>query len=100
MPAGWSGRRLVYLSSGSHFSGRAVLDRVDWQGLSPGSYADSKLFVTALAASVARLRPGTPSNAVDPGWVPAKMGGPSAPDDLNSAIKHRSGSPPATTWRP
>ncbi|PBC65707.1 short-chain dehydrogenase [Streptomyces sp. Tue6028] len=74
--------RLVYLSSSSHFSGRPVLDGVDWQGRSRGSYADSKLFVTALAAGVARLRPGTPSNAVDPGWVPTKMGGPSAPDDL------------------
>lgn len=74
--------RLVYLSSGSHFSGRPALDRVDWLGRSPGSYADSKLFVTALAAAVARLRPGTSSNAVDPGWVPTKMGGPSAPDDL------------------
>ncbi|MGW5330932.1 SDR family NAD(P)-dependent oxidoreductase [Streptomyces sp. NPDC004014] len=74
--------RLVYLSSSSHFSGRPVLQGVDWQGLSRGSYADSKLFVTALAAAVARLRPSTPSNAVDPGWVPTKMGGPSAPDDL------------------
>ncbi|MFF8597181.1 hypothetical protein ACF061_38455 [Streptomyces sp. NPDC015220] len=38
--------------------------------------------MTALAAAVARLWPGAPSNAVDPGWVPTKMGGPSAPDDL------------------
>ncbi|MFF5897560.1 SDR family NAD(P)-dependent oxidoreductase [Streptomyces argenteolus] len=74
--------RLVYLSSGSHFSGRPAVDGVDWQGLSPGSYADSKLFVTTLAATVARLRPGTPSNSVDPGWVPTKMGGPGAPADL------------------
>ncbi|MEU5660382.1 SDR family NAD(P)-dependent oxidoreductase [Streptomyces sp. NPDC047737] len=80
-------RRLVYLSSGSHFSGSPVLEGVDWTGLSPGSYADSKLFVTALAAAVAGLRPGTPSNAVDPGWVPTKMGGPGAPDDLE--LGHR-----------
>ncbi|WP_030935048.1 SDR family NAD(P)-dependent oxidoreductase [Streptomyces sp. NRRL B-24720] len=76
-------RRLVYLSSSSHFSGRPALDGVDWQGQSSGSYADSKLFVTTLAAAVARLRPGTLSNAVDPGWVPTKMGGPGAPDDLD-----------------
>ncbi|GAA2514864.1 SDR family NAD(P)-dependent oxidoreductase [Streptomyces levis] len=79
--------RLVYLSSGSHYSGRPVLDGVDWRGGSAGSYADSKLFVTALAAAVARLRPGVPSNAVDPGWVPTKMGGPGAPDDLE--LGHR-----------
>ncbi|MBY8881181.1 SDR family NAD(P)-dependent oxidoreductase [Actinacidiphila acidipaludis] len=75
-------RRLVYLSSGSHYQGRPVLDGVDWRGESAGSYADSKLYVTALAAAVARLRPAVLSNAVDPGWVPTKMGGPQAPDDL------------------
>lgn len=80
-------RRLVYLSSSSHFSGRPSLTGVDWQGTSAGSYADSKLFVTTLAAAVARLRPGVPSNAVDPGWVPTRMGGPSAPDDLE--LGHR-----------
>ncbi|MET7477046.1 SDR family NAD(P)-dependent oxidoreductase [Streptomyces sp. NPDC005648] len=80
-------RRLVYLSSNSHFSGRPSLAAVDWRGKSAGSYADSKLFVTTLAAAVARLRTGVLSNAVDPGWVPTKMGGPSAPDDLE--LGHR-----------
>jgi NAD(P)-dependent dehydrogenase (short-subunit alcohol dehydrogenase family) len=75
-------RRLVYLSSSSHFEGRPSLAGVDWRGRSAGSYADSKLFVTTLAAAVARLRPGLLSNAVDPGWVPTRMGGPDAPDDL------------------
>ncbi|MFE0331103.1 SDR family NAD(P)-dependent oxidoreductase [Streptomyces sp. NPDC058960] len=80
-------RRLVYLSSSSHFGGRPSLAGIDWQGRSPGSYSDSKLFVTTLAAAVARLRPGVLSNAVDPGWVPTKMGGPGAPDDLE--LGHR-----------
>lgn len=80
-------RRLVYLSSGSHFDGRPSLAGVDWRGRSAGSYADSKLFVTTLAAAVARLRPATVSNAVDPGWVPTRMGGPHAPDDLE--LGHR-----------
>ncbi|RZB14389.1 SDR family NAD(P)-dependent oxidoreductase [Streptomyces sp. F001] len=80
-------RRLVYLSSSSHFGGRPSLPGIDWQGRSAGSYSDSKLFVTTLAAAVARLRPGVLSNAVDPGWVPTKMGGPDAPDDLE--LGHR-----------
>lgn len=80
-------RRLVYLSSGSHFDGRPSLKGVDWRGTSAGSYSDSKLFVTALAAAVARLRPDVLSNAVDPGWVPTRMGGPGAPDDLE--LGHR-----------
>ena len=75
-------QRLVYLSSSEHYSGRASLASVDWSGRRAGSYSDSKLFVTTLAAAVARLWPDVFSNAVDPGWVPTRMGGPGAPDDL------------------
>ncbi len=70
--------RLVYLTSGMHRGGRP-----DVTALGPGgSYSDSKLFVTTLAAAVARLWPEVYSNSVDPGWVPTKMGGSGAPDDL------------------
>jgi NAD(P)-dependent dehydrogenase (short-subunit alcohol dehydrogenase family) len=76
-------QRLVYVSSDMHRGGRADLARIDWSGRSvPGSYSDSKLFVTTLAAAVARILPSVIGNAVDPGWVPTRMGGPSAPDDL------------------
>jgi NAD(P)-dependent dehydrogenase (short-subunit alcohol dehydrogenase family) len=76
-------QRLVYLSSSMHRRGRPSLTGMDWSGDSAtGSYSDSKLFVTTLAAAVARLWPDVFSNAVDPGWVPTKMGGPGAPDDL------------------
>jgi NAD(P)-dependent dehydrogenase (short-subunit alcohol dehydrogenase family) len=74
--------RLVYLSSGAHRSGRASLDGIDWNGRTTRSYSDSKLFVTTLAVAAARLWPDVLSNAVDPGWVPTRMGGPGAPDDL------------------
>jgi NAD(P)-dependent dehydrogenase (short-subunit alcohol dehydrogenase family) len=75
-------QRLVYLSSSAHYSGRPSLAGVDWSGRRSRSYSDSKLFVTTLAAAVARLWPNVFSNAVDPGWVPTRMGGPGAPDDL------------------
>jgi NAD(P)-dependent dehydrogenase (short-subunit alcohol dehydrogenase family) len=75
-------QRLIYLSSSEHRSGRADLASADWGGRTTGSYPDSKLFVTTLAAAVARLWPDVISSAVDPGWVPTKMGGPGAPDDL------------------
>lgn len=75
--------RLVYLSSGMHRGGRATLDHVDWSGRrATASYSDSKLFVTTLALAFAGLWPDVLSNAVDPGWVPTRMGGASAPDDL------------------
>jgi NAD(P)-dependent dehydrogenase (short-subunit alcohol dehydrogenase family) len=76
-------QRLVYLSSGMHHGGRAKLTGLDWSGRSrTGSYSDSKLFVTTLAVAVARIWPDVYSNAVNPGWVPTRMGGPGAPDDL------------------
>ncbi|MGO4592246.1 SDR family NAD(P)-dependent oxidoreductase [Leifsonia sp. 2TAF2] len=80
--------RHVYLSSGMHRGGHPRLDGLDWSGRrATASYSDSKLMVTALAAAVPRLRPGVFSNAVDPGWVPTRMGGRSAPDDLE--LGHR-----------
>jgi NAD(P)-dependent dehydrogenase (short-subunit alcohol dehydrogenase family) len=75
-------QRLIYLSSSDHYSGRPSLTGIDWSGRRTGSYADSKLFVTTLAVAVARRWAEVTSNAVDPGWVPTKMGGPGAPDDL------------------
>jgi NAD(P)-dependent dehydrogenase (short-subunit alcohol dehydrogenase family) len=78
-------RRLIYLSSGMHRSGSASLRDIDWVERpwnASEAYSDSKLYVTTLAFAVARLWPDVFSNAVDPGWVPTKMGGPGAPDDL------------------
>jgi NAD(P)-dependent dehydrogenase (short-subunit alcohol dehydrogenase family) len=76
-------QRLIYLSSGMHHGGRADLGALDWNGQrKTGSYSDSKLFVTTLAVAVARLWPDVSSNAVDPGWLPTRRGGPGAPDDL------------------
>lgn len=76
--------RLVYLSSGMHRGGHAALAGLDG-GSRHGrsfSYSDSKLLVATLAAAVARRWPDVLSNSVDPGWVPTRMGGPGAPDDL------------------
>jgi len=40
------------------------------------------LFDTVLAFAIARRWPDVLGNAVEPGWVATKMGGPGAPDDL------------------
>lgn len=75
--------RLVYLSSGMHRGGSPALATADWSGdRREGDYSDSKLYVTTLMAALARRWPGTLVNAVDPGWVPTRMGGRNAPDDL------------------
>jgi NAD(P)-dependent dehydrogenase (short-subunit alcohol dehydrogenase family) len=77
--------RLIYLSSSMHYGGEASLRDVDWterRWNTNQAYSDSKLFITALAIALAKRWPKTVSSAVDPGWVPTKMGGAGAPDDL------------------
>ncbi len=83
----WMNRpsRLVYMSSGLHRDGDASLRDIDWTARrwnGVQAYCDSKLFITALAFAVARRWPDVHVNAVDPGWVPTRMGGAGAPDDL------------------
>jgi NAD(P)-dependent dehydrogenase (short-subunit alcohol dehydrogenase family) len=92
-------QRLIYLSSSEHRSGRPRLSGIDWSGRrTTGSYPDSKLFVTTLAVAVARIWPEVFSNAVDPGWVPTRMGGPGAPDNLR--LGHLTQEWPATSEDP
>ncbi len=79
-------KRLVYLSSGLHFQGDASLKDLlwkqrPWQG--QPAYSDSKLHDVLLAFAVARRWPEVFSNALAPGWVATKMGGPRATDDLD-----------------
>ncbi|MBX5172620.1 SDR family NAD(P)-dependent oxidoreductase [Rhizobium sp. NZLR1b] len=77
--------RLIYLTSGMHRSGGSALDDIDWKRRpwnASQAYSESKLYIATLAAAVARHWPDVLSNAVDPGWVPTKMGGAGAPDDL------------------
>jgi NAD(P)-dependent dehydrogenase (short-subunit alcohol dehydrogenase family) len=77
--------RLVYISSGMHLGANGNLGDIDWTGRrwsASAAYSESKLCVSALSASVARHWPAVLSNSVDPGWVPTRMGGPGAPDDL------------------
>lgn len=79
--------RLIYLSSGLHRGGEGSLADIDWASRpwdTAKAYAESKLQVVALALAFARRWPQTLSNAVDPGWVRTRMGGPSAPVDLET----------------
>ena len=81
-------KRLVYLSSGLHRSGDASLKDLLWEHRpwdGQQAYSDTKLHDVLLAFAVARLWPDVLSNALEPGWVPTKMGGPGAPDDIDAA---------------
>jgi NAD(P)-dependent dehydrogenase (short-subunit alcohol dehydrogenase family) len=80
--------RLVYLSSGMHLGGDPSLDDPQWSARrwnGSQAYADTKLHDVLLAFGVARRWPHVLSNAMAPGWVPTRMGGAGAPDDLQQA---------------
>ena len=79
-------QRLIYLSSGMHLQGSAKLENFK-TGTGRITYSDSKLHVLMLCMAVARLWPDVYANAVDPGWVPTKMGGRGAPDDLQKGFE-------------
>ena len=81
-------KRLVYLSSGLHRNGYVSLkdltwEHRPWQGQQ--AYSDTKLHDVLLAFALARRWKDVFSNALEPGWVPTKMGGPSAPDNMDAA---------------
>jgi NAD(P)-dependent dehydrogenase (short-subunit alcohol dehydrogenase family) len=80
--------RLVYLSSGMHHSVQANLSDISWEKrpwAGSNAYAESKLYDVLLAFAVARRWPDVFSNALEPGWVPTRMGGSSAPDEIEEA---------------
>jgi NAD(P)-dependent dehydrogenase (short-subunit alcohol dehydrogenase family) len=82
--------RLIYLTSGLESAGQAELsdlqrERRPWDGMR--AYCDSKLYDVALAFAVARRWPAVRSNAVDPGWIKTRMGGPNATDELPEGVE-------------
>jgi NAD(P)-dependent dehydrogenase (short-subunit alcohol dehydrogenase family) len=79
-------KRLIYLSSDMHLSGRAKLEsfKADMSGI---TYSDSKLHVLMLCKAVARKWRNVYANTLNPGWVPTKMGGRGAPDNLQKGYE-------------
>lgn len=75
--------RLIYLSSGMHLSGH--FDPRDFRNSST-SYSNSKLHMVILAKALTRKWPDVYANSLDPGWVPTKMGGKGAPDELQKGF--------------
>ena len=81
-------KRLIYLSSGMHHHADANLDDILWKRRrwdGSTAYAESKLHDAMLACAAARRWVDVLANSLEPGWVPTKMGGPGAPDDMDQA---------------
>ena len=79
-------KRLIYLTSGIHLQGQSKLDSLKGN-INNITYSDSKLHVLMLSKAVARKWPEVYSNAVNPGWVPTRMGGSGAPDNLQKGYE-------------
>ncbi|PRB38487.1 short-chain dehydrogenase [Arthrobacter sp. MYb23] len=77
-------KRAIFLSSSMHQSGSADPTTIEFSGAKNNgrAYEDSKLYVTALAMAFSARYPQMKAHAVDPGWVPTRMGGSGAPDSL------------------
>ena len=82
-------KRLIYISSGMHFQGDPGLKNLNTgTGTRSGyTYSDTKLHDVILCMAIARKWPEVYANAVDPGWVPTKMGGPGASDNLEKGFQ-------------
>ncbi len=79
-------KRLVYVSSELHRKGEQNLEDLTWEQRpwnGSRAYSDTKLHDIFLAFAFARLWPDVLSNAMEPGWMPTKMGGPNASGDLD-----------------
>jgi NAD(P)-dependent dehydrogenase (short-subunit alcohol dehydrogenase family) len=76
-------KRYVFLSSSMHQGGDASLKNIEQCG-----YSDSKLHNIMLAGWFAKRWRGrhVVCNSLDPGWVPTKMGGSGASDDIGAAV--------------
>ncbi|HEV3222117.1 MAG TPA: SDR family NAD(P)-dependent oxidoreductase [Puia sp.] len=83
-------KRLIYISSGTHSQGdpglKILTDITKLKGVYQ-TYSDTKLHDLILCMAVARRWPDVYANAVDPGWVPTKMGGAGATDDLEKGFQ-------------
>lgn len=77
-------KRLIYMSSGMHSSGNP-----DFKDFNIGkiAYSTSKLHNVLLTKVIANRWPEVYVNAVNPGWVPTKMGGANAIGNLQKGFE-------------
>ncbi|KAF2676884.1 NAD(P)-binding protein, partial [Lentithecium fluviatile CBS 122367] len=86
-------KRLVFLSSEMHQAGDGSLEDILWMERGEQRWSDSTAYCTSklhnvmFAKAFARRWPDVKSNALDPGWVPTKMGGSSAPGSIGEAVR-------------
>lgn len=76
----------IYVSSDMHLNGAPKLEALEQRKFTI-DYADSKLLLMLLMKGFVRQWPSVRVHALHPGWVPTKMGGANAPDDLEKGYE-------------
>jgi NAD(P)-dependent dehydrogenase (short-subunit alcohol dehydrogenase family) len=74
-----------------HTGGDASLEDLQWEHRpwnGSQAYADTKFHDVLLAFGIARRWPDVLCNALEPGWVPTRMGGSGAPDVEEIGLSH------------
>lgn len=85
-------KRILYLSSGMHYSASPNMDdplylkRGESQYSEGDAYCTSKLHNILFAKAFARRWPDVTTSSLDPGWMPTKMGGKAASGDFEDSI--------------
>lgn len=86
-------KRLVLLSSDSHYSGDGSVNNLTWQERGEikrsdtRTYSDLKLYNNLLANAFARRWTDVQSSSFHPGWMPTKTGGKMAPGDFKASVE-------------
>lgn len=83
-------KRLIYLSSNMHKQANFNADDISWKTRSWdgwAAYSESKFHDVLLAFAFARRWKDVMSNTLSPGWVPTRMGGAAATDDLQEGCE-------------
>ena len=86
-------KRLVFLSSDSHYSGDGSVNDLTWSDRGEKgwndtrAYGDSKLYNNMLANAFARRWPDVISSSFHPGWIATKMGGRAASGDVKASME-------------
>ncbi len=79
-------RRLIYISSDMHLSPTDSPKKI-LTDIGHITYSDTKFYLTLFMKATAGKWQDRYINAVDPGWIPTKMGGPGATDDLTQGFE-------------
>lgn len=83
-------QKYIWLSRHQYTQAKVDLSDINWtkrKWNGQTAYIESKVYDAALGLALANMWPDVYSNIVDPGWVPTRMGGKKATDDIEKSAE-------------